>query len=525
MQPNRPLLSLCMIVRDSAQTLPACLASMKPWVDELIVVDTGSQDETRQLAQSFGARLYTFDWIDDFAAARNESLKHASGEWICWVDSDDTIDADNGRKLRELAYSNHPAEVFGYVMQVHCPGGGHGDVTVVDHVKLFRNDSRLRFEGRIHEQILMPIRRVGGEVRFTDIYVVHSGADYSPAGRRRKFERDLRILFKQLDDEPEHGFVLFNLGMTYSDQESHSEAAAWLERSREASQRGESHVRKLYALLAHSYHQLGQQANALEICSQGRALFPDDVELAFRHGVLLHDARRFEEAAETYQHVLSGPKQRNFQSVDRGITGYKAHHNLAVLRRDMQQFDLAEVHWRLAVELVPSYRLGWQELIETLLQQRRFTAAFLEIERLKQLNLLPLVTLLAAARVAEVRGKKEDAKALVQEACQLDPAAEEPWQALSRICFQSGDFEAAKRSLRELLKRQPQDAAAYHNLGQILQAERNHLSAVEHFRKSLTFRPESSSTQALLQQSLAALGQTKDSSVVSATEVVSSVAT
>lgn len=100
MTASLPRLSLCMIARDSARTLPACLTSIGPWVDEMIVVDTGSLDETRDIARNFGARVFEFPWIDDFSAARNESLRHAHGEWLIWMDSDDTIDEDNGRGLR-----------------------------------------------------------------------------------------------------------------------------------------------------------------------------------------------------------------------------------------------------------------------------------------------------------------------------------------------------------------------------------------------------------------------------------------
>jgi glycosyltransferase involved in cell wall biosynthesis len=91
-----------MIVRDSSRTVSDCLASIAPWVDELVVVDTGSTDNTPDIAQSHGARLFEFPWCDDFAAARNESLRHASGEWVFWMDSDDTIDEANGQKLRKL---------------------------------------------------------------------------------------------------------------------------------------------------------------------------------------------------------------------------------------------------------------------------------------------------------------------------------------------------------------------------------------------------------------------------------------
>jgi hypothetical protein len=152
-------LSLCMIVRDNAGTLGACLESIRPWVDEMVVVDTGSKDDTPRIAERLGARVLSFPWCDDFSAARNESLHHARGAWVFWMDSDDTIDADNGRKLRELALTEPPPAVLGYVMQVHCPRPtepGGVEVTVVDHVKLFRNVPELRFDGRIHEQILPP---------------------------------------------------------------------------------------------------------------------------------------------------------------------------------------------------------------------------------------------------------------------------------------------------------------------------------------------------------------------------------
>src|SRR5262249_12818802 len=98
-----PRLSLCMIVRDNESTIRGCLESIRPWVEEMIVVDTGSLDATLQICQEFGARVFHWAWRDDFSAARNESLKYARGKWIFWMDSDDTIPAECGRKLRALA--------------------------------------------------------------------------------------------------------------------------------------------------------------------------------------------------------------------------------------------------------------------------------------------------------------------------------------------------------------------------------------------------------------------------------------
>src|SRR6516164_2873056 len=94
--------SLCMIVKDEAANLPACLGSVADLVDEMIVVDTGSTDDTKTVAERLGANVYDFDWVDHFAAARNESIRHATGDWVFWLDGDERLDDDNRGKLRAL---------------------------------------------------------------------------------------------------------------------------------------------------------------------------------------------------------------------------------------------------------------------------------------------------------------------------------------------------------------------------------------------------------------------------------------
>jgi glycosyltransferase involved in cell wall biosynthesis len=91
-----------MIVRNNESTIAAAVTSILPWVGEVIVVDTGSTDRTAEICRQLGCKVFHFPWPDSFSAARNESLKYATGEWIFWMDSDDVIDAENGRKLAEL---------------------------------------------------------------------------------------------------------------------------------------------------------------------------------------------------------------------------------------------------------------------------------------------------------------------------------------------------------------------------------------------------------------------------------------
>jgi tetratricopeptide (TPR) repeat protein len=302
-----------------------------------------------------GARVEYFPWCDDFSAARNESLKYANGEWIFWMDSDDTIPSECGQKLRELVDGKHNSKIFGYVMQVHCPGVDLEDLTVVDHVKLFRNHPDLRFEFRIHEQILPAIRRAGGDVGWTDIFVVHSGSDRTFEGQQRKLERDFRILKQDLAERPNHPFVLFNLGMTASEDRRFNEARSFLERCLEVSVPTESHLRKAYAILVGVLQRQEEFDLAFEVCQKGLGRFPEDRELLFRRAMLHHSSGRVTEARDDYLTILIPQTERHFSSRDIGILGYKARHNLAIVYEDLGQKEKAETQWNCILKEHPDY--------------------------------------------------------------------------------------------------------------------------------------------------------------------------
>lgn len=490
-------LSLCMIVRDSAQTVRACLESIRPFVDELIVVDTGSEDDTVAIATSCGAKVYHFPWCDSFAVARNESLKYALGEWIFWMDADDTITPENGAKLRTIAGNEHPPEILGFVMQVHCPApgaDGHEELTVVDHVKLFRNRPDLRFEGRIHEQVLPAIRRAGGEVAWTDVHVVHSGVDHSEEAQAKKRSRDLRLLELERQEQPDHPFTLFNLGMTYSEGGDHAQAAKELERSIECSGPEASHVRKAYALLVGSYKELGQLQKAWEVCQSARARFPEDAELLFREGMLAHELGRPGDAVRAYETILQQRENPHFKSIDCGILGYKTRHNLAVVYLALGHPELAELQWQQVVTEVPKHRQGWEGLAEALLRQGKFDAIEEVAGRLESSGRSVHEANLLRARAAIGRGDRGRARAILS---RVEVESAEETQILSSVCqilFEAGWREDAEETLRRLVKLVPHDAAARHNLGTVLlQAERFE-EALEWFREALQLRPEYSAT-------------------------------
>ena len=211
---DRARVSLTMIVRDEEDNLPSCLESVRGLFDEIVVLDTGSKDRTIEIARSFGARVFDFVWVDDFAAARNAALARATGDYAFWLDADDLIEPPERAKLEALLRGlGRGGEMPAFVVRCACDPGpdGSGGDTVVDHIRLFPLIEGVRWTYRVHEQILPALKRAGVPVEWTDITVRHTGyADR--ALRTRKLDRDSRILCEELAERPNDPFTLFNLG-------------------------------------------------------------------------------------------------------------------------------------------------------------------------------------------------------------------------------------------------------------------------------------------------------------------------
>ncbi|MHB1417774.1 MAG: glycosyltransferase, partial [Chloroflexota bacterium] len=211
---DRQTVSLCMIVRDEEANLPGCLESVRDLADEVIVVDTGSTDRTVQVAESFGAKAYYFPWCNDFAAARNESLLRATGDWILYLDADERLEDGGCQKIRELVDAGKYDAYSLEIRNVKSDGSGEADTTHT-YSRLFRNRPDVRFEGTVHEQIYPALYRAAMEVGPADVRIVHLGYDLSEEEMKRKAERNLPMLLLQRRGFPNDLLVRVNLANAY----------------------------------------------------------------------------------------------------------------------------------------------------------------------------------------------------------------------------------------------------------------------------------------------------------------------
>ena len=245
--PSSPRISLTLIVKNEASNLEPCLAGIRELVHEVIVVDTGSTDGTRQIAERLGAQVFDFAWIDDFAAARNAAIGHATGDWIFWLDADDRIDTDNLARLKRL-FGSLRDENAGYRMTCRSIDRA-GSATITDHFRLFRNRPDIRWAYRIHEQILPAIRRTNGVLRETDVVIIHTGyAD--PATHRRKLERNLALLELALREHPGETSVLYHLAVNYTAVGRPADALPVLKEGLSRAGSNDPYIRNFYGQLA-----------------------------------------------------------------------------------------------------------------------------------------------------------------------------------------------------------------------------------------------------------------------------------
>ena len=206
-------ISVCIIAKNEEKRIEKCLSSIKPYGFEIVVVDTGSADRTKEIASRYADRVLDFTWCDDFSAARNFSLREASNNWIFMLDCDEWIKEID---VEELNYfrKNHSDSVGVISRENLVTERGHLVLNNTDLTERFFNKKLYHYTGIIHEQ-LTPIRGKEFPCLLLHTTIEHTGYDMTPEERIAKSERNLTLLHKQLEQEPENPYVYYQLGKGY----------------------------------------------------------------------------------------------------------------------------------------------------------------------------------------------------------------------------------------------------------------------------------------------------------------------
>jgi GT2 family glycosyltransferase len=469
--------SLCMIVKNEEANLADCLKSVEGLVQEMVIVDTGSTDKTKEIAASFGAKVVDFPWVDSFAAARNVTLEHATGDYCFWLDADDRVNDANRENLKALFESLPRNQLVGFSMKCEClPDPVTKITTVVDHIRLFPRHRSVRWKYRVHEQILPALRQQSGQVHWTDVVIHHVGYQ-DPALRQKKLQRDLRLLHLEDQEHPDDPFTLFNLGSVYLELGDPHKALPCLQRSLARSHVTDSIVRKLYGLIAAAQKKLGQFQEALLTCIEGRRHYPQDAELLYREALLRREAQDLPGAAACLEKLLGEKEAEHFASIDPALRGEKARLALSLVYREQGRFEKAESLILNAMAKEGESLSSLVELAAVYLDGKRFDKLEEIAGRCDALAPADLVGTAFRARSLLAQRHFDQARYILLPLIEQHPDRLDLRLLLSHAYLQEGkDWKAAEQALRAILELAPDHPEAKQNLAVLIRQQGSQLA-------------------------------------------------
>lgn len=305
-----PGISVCMIVRDEEAMLAECLASVQHQVAEIIVVDTGSQDRTREIAATCPkVRLFEYVWHDDFAAARNFALEQATQPWILSLDADEIVGPDFVASLQPYLAAGVQPDAYAFPIPAIEADGSLDEVHSLNCVpRLFPRRPDFRFRGRIHEMILRP----GGPMRYVflkQLPIQHRGYRQEVLRAKAKNQRDSALIERMLAEQPADAERLYLvLAGLYEAQDRSEDALTCIERGLGASE----DPRLLQAMRQHRLQLLDRLGRDEVLLAVTETTADDPILLRFR-AMALQRAGRQREAFAALESALEIAERHRLQ--------------------------------------------------------------------------------------------------------------------------------------------------------------------------------------------------------------------
>jgi glycosyltransferase involved in cell wall biosynthesis len=223
-------LSVCMITKNECAKLEQCLKRLSTLPFEIIVVDTGSSDNSKEVAAKYANSVYEYPWTEDFSAARNFSVQKASNDYVLIIDSDEVITYIDLNEMERLI-RKYPAGI-GRIEMVSPFTRDHEDMESSERVSRLFNHKMYRYTGRVHEQ-LVPIDAHMGQPHIYDtpLTISHSGYGGTPEQVRNKANRNINLLKEELQDNSKDSYVLYQLGKSYFMKQDAKTACEYFEKA------------------------------------------------------------------------------------------------------------------------------------------------------------------------------------------------------------------------------------------------------------------------------------------------------
>jgi tetratricopeptide (TPR) repeat protein len=312
-------LALSMIVRNGEADLPACLAGARPFVDEIVIADTGSTDRSMAIAQEYGARVIQIPWEDDFSKARNLSLAEVTADWVLSLDADERLDPQEARRLPQLmaaGLAGYQVTIRNYVRSAterlwdqpaRLNDGSFAEAAeypaYLEHqnVRLFRRDPEIYFVHRVHESVGPRILARGRPLGDAGFLIHHFGLAVQGEERRRKNERYRLMGQAKIRENPRDAQAHFELGLELFEHFGETEEAL---KSFETAARLNPNLAVAWLFQGLACLKMGHDAQAVECFRRARRGTRDTALIAESEGDAYYNLADCPAAARAYRRAL-----------------------------------------------------------------------------------------------------------------------------------------------------------------------------------------------------------------------------
>lgn len=370
-------LTLSMIVKNEEKYLKDCLESVKGIVDEIVLVDTGSIDKTIDIAKEYNAKIFHFDWINDFSAARNYALQHSTGDWILYLDADERLDPNSVKELKRIINTISKA---GYYCTVKSIDSENERDHSIRYVRLFKNSKEIRFTGRVHEQIVHSLIDNKYELYHSSILINHVGYDVSREEKEAKANRNLELLLSDYN-ENKSSYIAFQLGQTYFILEKYDEAESYFKIALESTDLSQDLKAECYSYLAQKAYRNFDTSTAQKLIDKAIELNPRQafyylfVSKIYLRQQDIYKAKLYaQKALDANKNILQNEKV-NKQTIyvdPREIIYYGLYLAFQTNDNDLIEYFIKELY-KLIKEENLSEKIQLIKLMESILQGREIT--------------------------------------------------------------------------------------------------------------------------------------------------------